>query len=129
MIASSELRVGNWVKNWDILVDNKTRAGKPHRISQNDFAFPDLFDPIPLTPDLLKKCGFFSLTPFTYKHPLLSCFVLKCNEEYEAALHIGWWAYLTDNNKNLLSCYEVNYLHQLQNLFFFLLGEELEIQF
>ena len=132
MIALRELREGNWVKNWDIITrDNKKREGKPHKISKEDFAntLLDLFDPIPLTPDLFNKCGFMVAAHHTYKHTLLPCFVFKCNEEFEDELHIGWWAYLTGDCNDLLTCYEVNYLHQLQNFFLTVTDEELEILF
>jgi hypothetical protein len=79
------------------------------------------FDPIPLTPEILKKAGF-------EKDEQHDCYVIfsevdnpVCIEYFDSKLHfIGRdSAYTLENTI---------YLHQLQNLVFDLTGEELQIE-
>jgi hypothetical protein len=111
MIKANELRLGNWVKGngyYKIeFIDHQT----------------DGYEPIPLTPEILEKCGFekskgyidFNLE-ITNNHLLnysdeeLSVFVNSQNEH-------GYEAFITP----------CKHLHQLQNLYFALTGSELEI--
>lgn len=82
--------------------------------------------PIPLTPALLEKCGFIrTVTPMQsvnyidYRKGNMVCFTLPdglVEVEY-SGLGIEKRAYLT----------KIKYLHQLQNLYFALTGEELEV--
>jgi hypothetical protein len=105
MIQENELRIGNWV-----FMDNR----RYHKWADVDYTCnPDDFSPIPLTPELLEKCGF----------------------EYSE----GWYhRKISGLNLNILpnSDYHIDgeqiaplkSLHQLQNLYFSLTNEELQIQ-
>lgn len=128
MIKPNELRIGNLVYN-DYLKKNKYVTG----IFDNNIWLSDNIDedsdqrasieacqPIPLTEEWLLKFGFeekqgYSTSKywkddkFLYK---LNGYFLVINETYEGEA-------LSDN---------IQYVHQLQNLYFALTGEELEIK-
>jgi hypothetical protein len=118
-IKASELRIGNWVT---------TDAGRTgiidgYAIQQIDEAgdvFDSGFRPIPLTPEILEKCG------FEYRENNYNKFYRKAIEQ--ASLKI-----MVHSERFYFSPFEMNYetelkyLHQLQNLYFALTGNELEI--
>ena len=115
-MKTNELRIGNWVNNmgvmtkfeegdWDCII-NKLYSQTPM----------DRYEPIPLTEEWLLKFGFtfyrenmYDIKDFTF---LLDRFTL--------------WDY-TGEERYLIAC-SVNHVHQLQNLYFALTGEELEIK-
>lgn len=107
---ASELRIGNWVKN----------LGLDVKIEGYGIAFCAegklVYDPIPLTPEILEKCGFGNGN----------------SEKANVDLWNKYWIgdFELDNNKECFD-YEgkvsIKYLHQLQNLYFALTGEELKI--
>jgi len=72
-------------------------------------------EPIPLTAELLKKCGFETLPGEMYTHGYLTLQELQ------------------DNNTKVFQFHDfefkpkIRYLHQLQNFYFALMGEELEV--
>lgn len=105
MINASELRIGNWI-NHDTLGVTKV-AG----ITKDADFFAE---PIPLTEEILQKCGFTG--------------------GYTLSINHGEFWY----DKNILSVsygsqveegreVPVKSLHQLQNLYFALTGEELNV--
>lgn len=78
----------------------------------------DNYEPIPLSPEILDKCGFVS-----YHHnPRLEWFFVN-GQAYEP-FHLK---NSRDNKYYFNENIEVKYLHQLQNLYFALTGEELEV--
>lgn len=117
MIKPNELRIGNIV-----LVQ-----GKPVKITgiiHDNIYFGSEFyvrvrlhqsEPIPLTPEILEKCG-FKLDVEVYEQAgFYPCIIKnKMNEGWR----MDFGEYVTN---------ELNYLHQLQNLYFALTGTELEI--
>jgi hypothetical protein len=72
--------------------------------------------PIPLTPDILERCGFEKGAGNPNYHKLHPPF-FGVISEIDGAFRIGGLDYLGR---------DVKYLHQLQNLYFALTGEELE---
>lgn len=121
MIQANELRIGNWVE-WVF----------PNRNNQpNKFQFCEIesirtslvgvlgsaygydqIQPIPLTPEILEKCGFeFDTITFSKSYLLLA--------EGDNGFDV-WVGGLSKVKLN-----PINYLHQLQNLYFALTGEEL----
>jgi len=132
MIPTNELRIKNWV-----LCDGKpvqVQGIDPHRTSERHRGAIDIPDdilegntvgkwidkihPIPLTPDVLEKCGFEKTS-------------------YGVELIHERWAFFADGKGARLyfSASDDEYhraskiiecLHQLQNLFFSLSGKELE---
>jgi hypothetical protein len=117
-----ELRIGNWI------FEEGQDDNKPfqifsiyHEVKNNKVnGLPIcLMRPIPLTEDILLKCGFVKQDGDLelYLKPMLLSYDLKTNKMY---LMAGQFAECTDT----VPC---EYLHQLQNLYFALTGEELNI--
>ena len=116
MIQVNELRIGNkleYLTSEKELVEATVDWQDLKWISEDPKGFNLVHKPITLTEEILLKCGFvyddefglFSLHPITlYKQD-----------------GIFWYGLLFDN-------IEIKYLHQLQNLYFALTGEELEIK-
>jgi hypothetical protein len=128
MIQPKELRIGNWFDD----VNNKSYMGPTRQQvesidrygvnkwqdmgSSGQVEFENM-EPIPLTPEILEKCGFF-------------------RNEYEKFIfnHMSREISLFEdiNNRIRLRCDThqvlIDHLHQLQNLYFALTGEELNYQ-
>jgi len=90
-----------------------------------EFRYADL-SPIPLTPEILEKCGFV-FRNFTYpdgsKADLYSYKIFQITEYYTGeGFGMSWIVAST------LSCCNIQllYLHQLQNLYHALTGQELD---
>lgn len=79
-------------------------------------------EPIPLTPELLERCGF---------EPYEKVGLMHKGDNFIGLLYLNRKMYIntltaTDSYNNIeIGCY---YLHQLQNLYYVLTGEELNIQ-
>lgn len=117
-----QLRIGNWVafnsNNPKDLVDKYCTVDETVFIDYSQGY--DLYDPIPLTPEILEKAGFElkvngrqilninSLFEFGESHEHPNSVILYCHCRC-ASSHI-------------------QYLHQLQNLYFILCGKELQIE-
>jgi hypothetical protein len=69
------------------------------------------FQPIPLTPEILEKCGFEKR-----KTRLGAIIYHKGDFVFNEIMHLSW------KQGNVI---EIKHLHQLQNLYFALTGEEL----
>lgn len=115
MINEKELRIGNWVKQKGVEIKIHG-AYAIYAIEQN----PELFKPIPLTEERLIKFGligiqvslvgdkswdFWDSSPFSIE---------RYNGRW--AVNVPQWGYIIDN---------LEYVHQLQNLYFALAGKEL----
>lgn len=141
MIKANELRILNTVE-WNGVISNVIGIGLEHikveyvsnylsvkhqYVVKEDIILDynkhmELLKPIPLTEDILLKCGFLLSTPNQY---------IK---------HQHWYNETTDiefNHLLMCSIYEgnghvgvshVKYLHQLQNLHYALTGQELAIK-
>ena len=115
MINANELRIGNWINYLDI------NGVNPAQIEIDDFInlkedgekdFP--FTPIPLTPEILEKCGF----------------VMHKTSQLWRKDNFYLHHYLVSDNEYCFKYSDftsssIQYLHQLQNLYFALCGEEL----
>lgn len=125
MIQANELRIGNIV----MAMGNDSPDLTQTVITLEHFGwqweeggFFELAEPIPLTPEILKKCGFElskgKLSLKFYKNPKKGRIVnlYKVSDGYR---------YL--NTRGVGPSPHINYLHQLQNLYFALTGYELEI--
>lgn len=120
MIKENELRVGNWVIGSDAYFAAEI---KPYQVKGFDLygGRYDYFEPIPLTPDILKKCGFMRdrngwnlpSTQFSLTDKFYPCWLDR----------MLWPQDINDFREQRL-----NYLHQLQNLYFALTAKELEIK-
>jgi len=146
MVAASELRIGNWV----FPTDENTSPYQVYGIHKNDVIdfgvelYGELFlkskdiCPIPITAAVLEKC----LTKISDKefkieilvwwsktHHTDYWFMVKFYE-YNATgeSHTGWRPYIKKGNEPVEDIFLWGYiksLHQLQNLYFSLTGEEL----
>ncbi len=111
MINVNELRIGNFVSNGNPVTVE-------HYFLQDSFAD---FDPIPITPEILEKCGFENFA-FEYIHESgVSLENMRGNDGPGQPDYF----YLSFVFKN--ASVEIKHLHQLQNLYFALTGEELKV--
>jgi len=123
MIKSSELRLGNFVLHQNeqlpicsIHSDETVRLLK-NSISIGCFSTKrDLIEPIPLTPEILENAGFE--------------FKPTGEEVFERIWKIGSfeiWEHDSGFCHDYCNGGDIHSLHQLQNLYFALTGEELDI--
>lgn len=134
MIQASELRIGNWVKtNTQIVGTNSPEFGKITQIYMDgfsvDYHYPSKwYEPIPLTPEILEKCGFEKvddgISPF-YKLIISKTEVISIEDDWSLGLNA--------KNEKSTQGYATNanicqHLHQLQNIYYALTGEELNYQ-
>lgn len=108
----NELRIGNWVEYQSqfrqvssISVEGFTQAIGLGGINTTTV------NPIPLTPEILEKCGVFQTVE---GYSLNGVALIYKNNEF------SFW----HNGTRII----IQYLHQLQNLYFALTGEELNYQ-
>jgi hypothetical protein len=111
MVKANELRIGNWVK---FLLD-----GTYHQVKFIDFVNWDeneanQLEYIPISDEILKKCG------FKEKNQYSSYFSINKFEFYieRDILHYDLFG-----GKSV----KLKHLHQLQNLYFALTGQELTV--
>lgn len=107
MIQANELRIGNWVNDKSVgYVQVNWLTFHPDNLKNTE--------PIPLTPEILENAGFEALdhgardTSFCRNNFFLRWYVIEEVVRYEGR--------------------EIKYLHQLQNLYFALVGEELKVE-
>jgi len=119
MIQANELRIGNWYKC------RKTGLTEESYERFSDFqSFANYLydcDPVPLTPEILRKCHFSERALAFTGH---IGFTLNDEDYYIGLLddNKGGWKF-HNPHFNLT----IQYLHQLQNLVFALTGKELYI--
>lgn len=106
MIKEKDLRVGNLVLYDDKLFEVDVIV----TFADNDF------NPIPLTPEILEKCGFEKV----YQSYVLDKFFLYNGPDVAG----DWWFKMSEAVGFTV---KIKYLHQLQNLYYALTGEELKI--
>lgn len=111
MIKANELRIRNWIM--------VAGTGELHPVQVNIdnlrqlIIAPEYAAAIPLTPEILERCGFEKEEPLGwYRKGFMDIF--EGNPFH----------YASGNSL----CPDLLYLHQLQNLYFALTGEELEIK-
>ena len=120
MIQANELRIGNLL-NYDTAEGDVVIATIDWQdlqwATEDPKGFNLVHSPIPLTEEWLVKFGFFEIKPLVLiKRGLLFRDNIK-NPCSELTLEVGNGFRVT-----------VQYLHQLQNLYFAITGEELEIK-
>ncbi|GAO43034.1 hypothetical protein [Flavihumibacter petaseus] len=135
-----QLRIGNWVKRFPYTA-GKSPNGQPRMVDGavkieigilNDISnFPGEYEPIAITPEILQRCGFESITlsngDKVYHIP---CTPPGCTDEY-------WLRYshtkgtagivFSSENSATIHSFPCKYLHQLQNLFYSITGEEMAV--
>jgi hypothetical protein len=125
MIKANELRIGNWV-----LLNTKAIRPRPVKVEGKDIynidnksAGYEQVESIPLTPEILEKAGFTEEEDYMELYGYRS---FKHNTP-------NTYAKISDNTveiymRGLEDWLLIESLHQLQNLYFALTGEELEIE-
>ena len=116
MIQANELRIGNWVEpqfnGMSVVTPLQVTGMFIRQVSALESAIADNYNPIQLTPEILEKCGF-----------------IMVKEDFWQKLNVT--IILTKDGNNLCFVYVEEILnapkslHQLQNLYFALTGEEL----
>lgn len=103
MIQSNELRIGNWVEFFGIRTKIKA-------IDEDLDA--SIIDPIPLTEEILLKCGFLNLPLLENHFYIKGMLIWKCEEMF---MH----------DKTGV---QLKHIHQLQNLYFALTNQDLNVK-
>lgn len=135
MIQPNELRIGNYIKSDNGIICEVSRieskeftkwdSGEDNSIlckvvgTKDDYlnCINDNWKPIPITEEILLKCGFFyDCDSDTYKIPDCSLQIDLSDFYIPEAVVFGE------------SLRYIKYLHQLQNLYFSLIGTELKIK-
>jgi hypothetical protein len=136
MIETKELRIGNKIyplKDCDEVVDVTDLDGDSGRIGTTAFFYnnkgtcdtrSDVACGIPLTPEWLERCGFTTDGNGDDNHPMALWEHPKTRYKYSdgSLVHNG------ASSDDWHDVGNVDYLHQLQNLFYWVTGEELEIK-
>ncbi len=130
MIESKELRIGNLVRDTAGNVNTVTVAtfnyvcNEPHHQVK----------PIPLTEEWLLKFGFEIIDTYFNEGLTVNTYginITDCNND-EKLICCDWDMTFSIGDYNEDDCYVMNndiqYVHQLQNLYFALTGEELKIK-
>ena len=119
---AKELRIGNWVNHPDY-------GEWQWEFSRSDYdAYQmDAFSPIPLTEEWLVRFGFEKVISVTFKIDLtgvrtLELIIVLQHVRNIVALHDN---YGKEQKEIIFTRTPIQYIHQLQNLFFALKGEEL----
>jgi hypothetical protein len=126
MIKANELRIGNWIADFEaggvFQIEEICKVGNQYNVSYRNGSIicaVDVLDPIPITEDWLLKLGFEKTMTWTYTIDLLGSLklVYYLGEK-------GW----SLGFKNYSDFSNLKYLHELQNLYFALTGKELEMK-
>lgn len=132
MIKANELRIGNWLE-WR---NPNNENIEPIKIEVADIVTIEnknrghYYSPIPLTPEILEKAGFKK--QYTESNIGITVEETRNMQQYGGTrtYFIGW-----SNSKihvspemNCCGSTKLHSVHQLQNLYFALTGEELNIQ-
>jgi len=128
MIPANELRIGNWA--YDKKINRNIQFTSFFGLC-NIESRPDDYDPIPLTPGVLEACGFrwngdrgsskhYFLNGLRIALPSLVLSILRdCNAAGESQAGLC--------GKSIGDRIYLKHLHQLQNLYFALTGDELPV--
>ena len=142
MINIKELRFGNYVSltkssgetgnmvvggimpdTISLWLPTKTTPGDEEKLNDiiiSDWQHEDGFEinPIPLTEELILKCGFkrYMRLKQVFKLGLINL------------MHFGTWSLFDDREDMDFLDLPLEYLHQLQNLYFALTGKEIEVE-
>lgn len=85
-----------------------------------------ILEPIPLTPELLIKCGFCKISEETMSHPAIyhkTYIRIIVENNFDIQERGSEWFWIEGN-----TIVELKHLHQLQNLYYSLTNEEIKIE-
>ena len=117
-MKAQELRIGNLIYSHSRLFPTEIIKVKPYVIDwQLKYSELKNFEPIPLTEEWLLKLGFDFGSDF-----IGECFFIEFDDKNDFFIHI-------ENDKFYYNYdeIEIKHVHQLQNLYFALTNNELEI--
>jgi len=121
MIEPRELRIGNWVNfipdNGDFIVSSIDASNRLCK-TINGLCMNDI-KPIPLTDEILLKCGFYWDKKKVY----------LCLNETAFRIRYSRNQLTLFQSIQYLTIPDIKHLHQLQNIYFALTQKELEIKF
>jgi len=130
-MKATELRIGNYV--YADLISGKGRT-VIHKIKLRDLVNIEEcggfleFKPIPLTPEILEKCGFIKESEYIFTHESEIVFDAPSDwsdlDEYPIGIDCSRSVMGYNPEVVIIRCI---YLHDLQNKFYAIKGEELEI--
>jgi len=131
MIQANELRIGNYVRqyDYDFYEDDKFKANTFNDVQvglytidlihkKDEFTF---IEPIPLTGEILLKCGFDGNINLGFGNDAIELNYITTDNHFQ--FEYG----LPGTNKVIWLLTQVKYLHQLQNLYFALTNQELQV--
>jgi hypothetical protein len=140
MIAANELRIGNWI---EAVAPMGNYYMKMYSVNFESLENnPDSANPIPLTPELLEKCGFIKKDPIVDSKYASTEYELDISAKIKGEnrqLFVGTvlninipshkkgYCFVSHTVDNYWGSNNITHLHQLQNLYFALTGEELEV--
>lgn len=108
MIQKNELRIGNWIYIGELI----------GQVNGDSFNTTIEFDPIPLTSEILEKCGFSKKGTIQLTRRII----------LDWSFGSEFWLSDADNGDDTLFTFDnITSLHQLQNLYFSLTGKELSV--
>jgi len=129
---AKELRIGNWVIGYSEIPQKVAYIGDVIGI-ENSIGGVDRYQkypiisydistlqPIPLSPEILEKCG------FGYQS-MKGGLTYYAHRETGFTLLYSYGKWNWSSSASVTSGKAIEYLHQLQNLYFALTGEELEV--
>lgn len=121
MIKADDLKLGNYVKvaNEYACITCISQEGISCNSDTAAYVFEEFddIDPIPLSPAILEKCGFEQMeAPRIYGLA-----------RYRYYVDCGWFYVLSDSDDEVLLNDEIEYLHQLQNLYYALTTTDLPV--
>lgn len=111
-MKSSELRIGNYYLSFGVDLKRVERLEKDKEIID--------FHPIKLNEEWLLNLGFNSFAFNGYEKFTLGGYSFRLNKEKRKFKHRLWFTFFDEM--------EIKYVHQLQNLYFSLTGEELKLK-
>ena len=137
----SELRIGNWVINKTypgdenpVQIDTLHDFFDQYPVVRINGDHPDHISPIPLTDEWLLKFGFFLKEEIYNEHFFKGALFQDRNSDEFVIHHGDEYHYIRDISSSAFDgsteyrTTKIQYVHQLQNLYFALTGEELEIK-
>lgn len=130
MISAKQVRIGNTVAYAENDAIKKELWGTPRSFKAADFQYLDFYDPIPLSPEVLKDFGFEIEKTSRHEWPMHKISNVETVYEIGDIDGSDWFQVKEVNNDGSLvyNCSvkaNLKHLHQLQNLYFALTGEEL----
>ena len=122
-MEAKELRIGNWINvTFSSIVKQQVvdcMCDSVNTKCHESLPF-DFIEPIPLTEEWLLKFGFIKRNEYEFDFWQNSMWKLK---EYKKKKY-----YILFHCSDEVDCTLIKYVHQLQNLYFALTGEELQIK-